>query len=143
MSALPVVFPLLVVVGTLAFIGLAFRLGRRISRGSRSAGPFEPLRPPPPGLQQTPWELSAIADQLGSANASRSRIDLINTVNRLTRAAGETDPRFTLHAAADNGQIAWVIDHLERRLDLPAWTDFHQAPSPDRPAPQPLGFQGR
>jgi hypothetical protein len=140
MEALASAFPLLVFLGIIALLAMAFRLSRRISRGSRSAGPIDVIESNQVGLQRTPWELASIDDQLQSPMSQRHRIDLINTINRLTKAAGETDPRFVLDSRANNHQIAHVVDHLERRLELgpPVWetSTAHNDPIHEHPTGQ-------
>ncbi|MGI9597293.1 MAG: hypothetical protein ACR2QK_14110 [Acidimicrobiales bacterium] len=119
MEALASAFPLLVFVASLALAFFALRLNRRLSRGAQSAGPREVVRPDQVGLQQTPWELKAIDDQIRVPANSRARGDLVQTINRLTRAAGVTDPAFLLPPNASDPMIANVILLLERRLELP------------------------
>ena len=111
-------FPLLVVLVTLVLLGLLFRLDRRLSRGALSAGPRQPVRPDPPGLLQTPWELQAIHDQLGGHPGDRLRADLVKTVNRLIEAAGIADPAARLPFDATDHEIHTVVAELERRLEL-------------------------
>ena len=47
------------------------------------------------------------------------RQELVHTVNKLTEAAGVTDPRYTLHPDAGDDAISAVISHLEQRMELP------------------------
>ena len=112
------VFPLLVFLATLLLAFFAIRLSRRLSRGSQSAGPREVVRPQQVGLQQTPWELSAIDEQLRSGWNARGRIDLVTTVNRLTTAAGLHDPALQLPTNASDEHISRVVAHLEHHLEL-------------------------
>lgn len=135
MEALAAAFPLLVFLAALALAFFAFRLNRRISRGAQSAGPREVVRPEQVGLQRTPWELRAIDDQIRVPSNSRARTDLVHTINRLTKAAGVTDPAYLLPPNANDTMITAVIDHLERRLELP--------PLQPMPEPQRLGSPDR
>ncbi len=116
-------FPLFVVVSLVPIIMLTVRLERRISRTPDSAGPAEPVRPTPPGLQQTPWELQAIEDQLAMARHQRGagvrRYDLTGTVNRLVAAAGFDQPSDELPLAASEAQLGAAIARIEARLELP------------------------
>ena len=111
-------FPVLVVLVTIVLLILLFRLDQRLSRGSLNAGPREPVRPDPPGLLQTPWELQAIDDQLRSHPGDRHRSDLVKTVNRLIEASGITEPAARLPFDASDHEIHTVIAELERRLEL-------------------------
>lgn len=115
-------FPFVVVVAGLVLAFFVFRLNRRLGRGAQSAGPRDVIRPEQVGLQRTPWELQAIDDQLRLAPNSRARTDLVHTINRLTKAAGETDPAFLLPPNATDAHIAGVVDRLELRLELPPLT---------------------
>jgi hypothetical protein len=119
METLATIFPFLVVVAALALAFLAFRLNLRVSRGSQSAGPRDLVRPAPVGLQRTPWELKALDDQVRASTNHRARGDLVHTVNRLTRASGIDDPALILAPDADDATISAIVDHLERRLELP------------------------
>ncbi len=112
-------FPLLVVLAGLGLAFFAFRLNRRLGRGAQNAGPWEVARPEQAGLQRTPWELKAIDDQVRVPSNGRARGDLVETINRLTRAAGVTDPAYLLAPNASDAMIDAVIGHLERGLDLP------------------------
>lgn len=132
MTVLAQAFPWLVVLATLLLFAVVIRLDRRISRGSQSAGPRHVERPKPIGLQQTPWELKAIDDQVKSGHGARARIELINTINRLSRAAGVDDPRYQLSPDAPNQSILWVVNQLETQLEL---GPLHGHFSPDA-APQ-------
>ncbi|MGB5760116.1 MAG: hypothetical protein WBM50_24590 [Acidimicrobiales bacterium] len=118
MGTLASIFPLLVVVAGLALAFFAFRLNRKLSRGAQSAGPWEVVQPEQVGLQRTPWELKAIDDQVRVPSNSRARGDLVQTINRLTKAAGVTDPAYLLAPNASDAMIEAVIGHLERGLDL-------------------------
>ncbi len=115
-------FPLLVFLTGLVLALLVFRLNRRLSRGAQNAGPRYVLRPEQAGLQRTPWELRAIDDQIRLTPNSRARTDLVNTINRLTKAAGEPDPAYLLAPNATDAHIAAVVDRLELRLELPPLT---------------------
>ncbi len=118
MGFLASAFPLLVTVATLVLAFFALRLDRRLSRGSKSAGPREPMRPEQVGLQRTPWELKALDDQVRAGANRQARQDLVMTVNRLTTAAGITDPAYILDSNANDHMIANVIAMLEQRLEL-------------------------
>lgn len=118
MPGLTGIFPLLVILLFLALMALLYRLDRRLSRGSLSPGPREPVRAEPPGLLQTPWELQAIDDQLRGYPGDRHRTDLIKTVNRLIGAAGIAEPAAQLPFDATDHEIETVIAELERRLEL-------------------------
>lgn len=119
MSMLTTLFPWMVVVASIVLAILAIRLDRRVSRGSQSAGPRDVLQPEPVGLQQTPWELQALDDQVRIQRGTAARRELIHTVNRLTEAAGVTDPNYVLHPQSGDDAIAAVVLHLEQRMDLP------------------------
>jgi hypothetical protein len=119
MGALASFFPLLVVVATVALIVFLIRLDRRLSRGALSAGPRSPARAEPPGLQQTPWELKAIDDQLLASPGHQARSDLTKTVNRLIQAAGVDDPGRLLPPNASDHEIGDAISRLEQQLELP------------------------
>lgn len=112
------VFPLLVGIALVALVALLYRLDRRLSRGSISPGPREPVRPDPPGLLPTPWELQAIDEQLRGLPGDRHRTDLVKTVNRLIGSAGIRDPTARLPFDATDHEIQNVIAELERRLEL-------------------------
>lgn len=135
MEALAAAFPLLVFVASAALVIFVIRLDRRLSRGARSAGPREVVRPAPVGLQRTPWELKALNDQLRMSSNHRARSDLVQTINRLSRAAGLQEPRFFLTPDASDAMIAAVVDHLERLLELP--------PLPPMPGTHRLGSTDR
>lgn len=122
MDLLISLFPLLVVVATLALIVFVIRLDQRLSRGSQSAGPRDTVRPKQVGLQQTPWELQALDDQVRATSNHQARQDLTQTINRLTRAAGIDDPAYLLNPGDNDYMIAGVIEALERRLELPPLT---------------------
>jgi hypothetical protein len=117
MATLASLFPLLVFLVGVVLAFFVYRLNNRLGRGAQSAGPRHVLRPAQAGLQRTPWELQAIDDQLRLPANSRSRTDLVNTINRLSKAAGEPD--LLLGSDASNQYIAAVLDRLEQRLDLP------------------------
>lgn len=119
MNLLTALFPLLVVMAGVVLGILAFRLDRRLSRGSRSAGPRDVVQPTPVGLKRTPWELQALHDQVQLPVGSTVRRELIHTVNKLTEAAGVTDPNYRLPPDASDAAVAAVVLHLEQRLDLP------------------------
>ena len=118
MTTLAAAFPWLVFAACVGLLVVVIRLDRRLSRGARSAGPRDIQRPRPVGLQQTPWELKAIDDQLQSGTGTRPRIDLTNTLNRLTRAAGLDGPQHQLPPNATNDMIQWVVQELETKLEL-------------------------
>ncbi len=118
MDALTSIFPVLVTIAALLLAFFALRLDRRLSRGSKSAGPREPARPEQVGLQRTPWELKALDDQIRAGANRQARQDLVLTVNRLTAAAGINDPAYTLNTNANDHMIANVIAMLEQRLEL-------------------------
>lgn len=113
---------MLVIVAVMVLAALVIRLNRQLSRGAQSAGPRYVTRPQQAGLQRVPWELRAIDEQIHRTTDSRARTDLIHTINRLTKAAGETDPAYLLHPAASDDHIAHVVDRLELRLELPPLT---------------------
>lgn len=125
MSLLATLFPWLVALAAILLIVLAIRLDRRVSRGSQSAGPREVPRPEPLGLQQTPWELQALDDQVKVPPRTSARRELIHTVNRLTEAAGVTDPRYVLAPDAGDDAVTAVILHLEQRMELPPLVPAH------------------
>ncbi|MEM9565676.1 MAG: hypothetical protein AAGA93_23845 [Actinomycetota bacterium] len=118
MDGLVFAFAPVVAVCVLVLLALLLRLDRRLSRGSLSAGPREPLRAEPPGLLQTPWELQAIDDQLLGLPGDRHRSDLVKTINRLIDAGGITDPAARLPFDARDHEIETVVAELERRLEL-------------------------
>lgn len=118
MAGLTGIFPVLVLLFFVALLALLYRLDRRLSRGSLSPGPREPVRAEPPGLLQTPWELRAIDDQLRGYPGDRHRSDLIKTVNRLIGAGGITDATAQLPFDATDAEIEMVVAELERRLEL-------------------------
>ncbi len=122
MSLLPSLFPLLVVLATLVLGIFVIRLDQKLSRGSQNAGPRDVVRAKQVGLQQTPWELRAIDDQLRAASNRQARADLSNTINRLSKAAGIDDPAFMLTPQANDNMISGVIATLEERLELPPLT---------------------
>lgn len=105
----------------LAAIGLTIllvRLNRRVSRGSRSAGPRTVEPPNPAGLTATPWELEAIDLQLRSPRDSVARRDLVATVNRLITAGRDRADLAPIPLDASNDEIERVVAVLEARLDV-------------------------
>lgn len=118
MSDLAVLFPVIVLLSLAGLIIFVIRLDRKLSRGAQSAGPRELVRPNQAGLQRTPWELRALDDQLRAATNQRARQDLVQTINRLSKAAGVTDEALQLPPNANDTMIAAVISHLEDRLEL-------------------------
>jgi len=134
------VFPVLVGIILVALLAMLYRLDRRLSRGSISPGPREPVRPDPPGLLPTPWELQAIDEQLGGFPGDRHRTDLVKTVNRLIGSAGIRDPAARLPFDATDHEIQNVIAELERRLELGPLTPD---PHPPGQADPGLGSFGR
>lgn len=128
MAGLASVFPIVVALVTIVLLILLFRLDRRLSRGALDAGPRESVPAEPPGLARTPWELRAIDDQLRSPAGARTRADLVKTLNRLIKAADPGGGTAQLPFDATDHEIAAVIAHLERRLELGPLV-------PDRPAP--------
>lgn len=112
------VFPVLVGIMMIGLLALLYRLDRRLSRGSLSPGPREPVMPNPPGLLATPWELQAIDEQLRGRPGDRHRSDLVKTVNRLIGSAGVRDPIAQLPFDATDHEIQNVMAELERRLEL-------------------------
>ncbi len=138
MEAIAQLFPFLVFILACALIVFVIRLDRRLSRGSRSPGPRQVVRATPVGQRQTPWELQAINDQLRLSTNARARTDLVNTLNRLTTAAGLRDPSFTLPPNASDLHISTIVERLERQLELPPLTSFPTAPALGQyPANQP------
>ncbi len=135
------VFPLLVGIVLVGLLALLFRLDRRLSRGSLGPGPREPVRPDPPGLLATPWELQAIDEQLRGRPGDRHRSDLVKTVNRLISSAGIRDETARLPFDATDHEIQNVIAELERRLELEPFRSDPDGP-PGRPHPG-LGSSGR
>lgn len=120
-------FPLLVIAVTILVLFLALRLDRRLSRGPYSAGPIELVQPEPAGQERSPWELRAIQDQLDAIAEPGTpvvrRYDLTATVNRLTNAAGMTDPRHQLPITANEMELAAAITNIEHQLGLPPLTE--------------------
>lgn len=109
------------VIAAIAAIGLTIllmRLNRRVSRGSRSAGPRTVEPPNPAGLAATPWELEAIDLQLRSPAGSVARRDLVATVNRLITASRDRADLAPIPLDASNDDIERVVEVLESRLDL-------------------------
>ena len=87
----------------------------------------QPIRPVPPGLLPTPWELRAIDEQLRGRPGDRHRTDLVKTVNRLIGSAGIREPAARLPFDATDHEIELVMAELERRLEL--------GPLPRQPGP--------
>lgn len=120
-------FPLLVIAVIVLVLVLALRLDQRLSRGPYSAGPIDLVQPEPIGQERSPWELSAIQDQLDAVAAPGApvvrRYDLTATVNRLTNAAGMTDPRHQLPITANEMELAAAITKIEQQLGLPPLTE--------------------
>jgi len=110
--------PLIAVVALIGLTLLLTRLNRRVSRGSRSAGPRSVEAPRPPGLTATPWELEAIDLQLRSPANSTARRDLVATVNRLIAAGRDRNDLVPIPLDASNADIERVVEALESRLDL-------------------------
>lgn len=121
-SAVASLGPFLAFVALIVIVLLMIRLGRRVSRGSESAGPRHTERPTPVGLRRTPWEVEAIDRQLRSRRDSPARRDLVATVNRLSAAALQhgaiTEQIPKLPIDADNERIASVMARLESRMEL-------------------------
>lgn len=108
-------------IALLAAVGLTIlliRLNRRVSRGSRSAGPRTVEPPSPAGLTATPWELEAIDLQLRSPRDSVARRDLVATVNRLITASRDRTDLAPIPLDASNDDVERVVEVLESRLDL-------------------------
>ncbi len=108
-------------IALLAAVGLTIlliRLNRRVSRGSRSAGPRTVEPPSPAGLTATPWELEAIDLQLRSPRDSVARRDLVATVNRLITAGRDRTDLAPIPLDASNDDVERVVEVLESRLDL-------------------------
>lgn len=144
MQALATFFPVLVLFSTLALVVFAIRLDQRLSRGSQSPGPRQIIRPKQAGLRQTPWELTALDNQAKARPGDLARHDLIQTVNRLTSAAGIHDPAYMLTADANDYMIAGVIELLERRLELTPGLPPGPQPGPGpglEPGPGPQHFE--
>ena len=118
MTVLADILPLIWVFGAIGLIGVAFRLNRRVSRGSRSAGPRETTKPDPVGLTATPWELEAIDLQLTAPVDSAARRDLVATVNRLIAASRDRADLAPLPLSASNQDIERVVAVLEAKLDV-------------------------
>lgn len=103
-------------VAIVALVVLAYlvvRLGRRVSRGTDSAGPRQVPQPLPVGQKATPWELEAIDIQLGAHRTSTARQDLIATVNRLAAAANRNE---RVAGSAGNMEIDHLIAVIENQL---------------------------
>ncbi len=108
-------------IALLAAVGLTIlliRLNRRVSRGSRSAGPRTVEPPSPAGLTATPWELEAIDLQLRSPRDSVARRDLVATVNRLITASRDRTDLAPIPLDDSNDDVERVVEVLESRLDL-------------------------
>lgn len=132
MQILVRLFPLLIMAAVLGIGFLALRLDQRTSRSSYSAGPIEIPRPRPVGQEPTPWELRAIDDQLrlvvNHGSTAVPRYDVAATVNRLTTAAGLTDPRDQLPVTASEAELAAAITLIEHRLELRPLTEGTDRP---------------
>lgn len=118
MTVLADSLPLIAVVAVIGVSLLLLRLNRRVSRGSRSAGPRFVETPTPTGLTATPWELEAIDLQLRSPKQSAARQDLVATVNRLITAGRDRADLAPIPLDATNDDIERVVEILESRLDL-------------------------
>ena len=118
MSQLAAALPLVAVIAVIGLTLLLLRLNRRVSRGSRSAGPRRVEPPNPAGLTATPWELEAIDLQLRAPKTSIARSDLVATVNRLITASRDRTKLTPIPLDASNDDIERVIEVLESRLDL-------------------------
>lgn len=116
--AVPEAVPLITFVAFAGLTILLIRLNRRVSRGSRSAGPRRVDPPNPAGLAATPWELEAIDLQLRSSKDSVARRDLVATVNRLITASRDRTDLAPIPLDASNEDIERVVELLESRLDL-------------------------
>ncbi len=123
MIVLADLLPFLVTVAVLVLAILMIQLNRRVSRGSRSAGPRALEPPRPEGLTATPWELEAIDLQLSAAPDTPARRDLVATVNRLIAASRDKTRLAPLPLNATNAQIEQVVGELESRLDIGSGTD--------------------
>jgi hypothetical protein len=128
MSALAGLLPLVWFAGACGLIILVIRLNRRLSRGSRTAGPRRTPKPDPPGLAATPWELEAIDQQLTSPLGSTARRDLVATVNRLIAASRDRAELAPLPLSASNRDIEQVVSILETKLDV---STEHDSPTGD------------
>ncbi len=118
MTLLADLLPFVIGLAAVGLIILLVRLNRRVSRGSRSAGPRRVDPPNPAGLTATPWELEAIDLQLRSPKKSAGRRDLVATVNRLITASRDRTELAPIPLDATNDDIERVIEVLESHLDL-------------------------
>lgn len=118
MTAVADALPALAVLAGIGLTILLVRLNKRVSRGSRSAGPRTVEPPSPAGLTATPWELEAIDLQLRSPTDSVARRDLVATVNRLITASRDRADLAPIPLDASNHDVERVIEILESRLDL-------------------------
>lgn len=118
MTFLADALPFITVIAMIGMVILLVRLNRRVSRGSRSAGPRSVEVPDPVGLTATPWELEAIDLQLSSSPDSPARRDLVATVNRLIAASQDHTRRTVLPLNASNAEVEEIIVDLEEKLDL-------------------------
>jgi hypothetical protein len=118
MTFLADALPFVAVIAMIGMVILLVRLNRRVSRGSRSAGPRSVDAPDPVGLTATPWELEAIDLQLSSPRDSPARRDLVATVNRLIAASQNHTRRTVLPISAGNGEIEDIVIDLEKKLGL-------------------------
>ncbi|MDH3299071.1 MAG: hypothetical protein OES24_01035 [Acidimicrobiia bacterium] len=118
MTVLADALPAIALLAAIGMTILLVRLNRRVSRGSRSAGPRTVEPPNPAGLTATPWELEAIDLQLRSPKDSAARRDLVATVNRLITASRDRTDLAPMPLDASNDDIERVVAILESRLDL-------------------------
>lgn len=116
MLILTEIFVPLVILCSMALVGLLLRLDRRLGRGAINAGPRHRENPIPPGLKQTPWELSVIDEQLGRSGSVSQ--DLVTTVNRLVDAANMTGGPEPLWASSTQNDVERVVNRLEKHLEL-------------------------
>lgn len=110
--------PAIALLAAIGLMVLLARLNKRVSRGSRSAGPRTVEPPSPAGLTATPWELEAIDMQLRAPRDSVARRDLVATVNRLISASRDRTDLAPIPLDASNDDVERVIEVLESRLDL-------------------------
>lgn len=125
MKLLSDLFPLLATLAVIALCIFTIRLWTKVGRGAVSAGSREVVRPKPVGLQQTPWELSALDRLVGGGHVGGGQRvanpNLIGTVNRLIDAATGPNGQPGLQRLQPNAsvhQIATVIVQLEQQLEL-------------------------
>jgi hypothetical protein len=118
MSVLAGLLPLIWFVAAVGLLILVIRLNRRLSRGSRTAGPRVTPTPDPVGLTATPWELEAIHLQLKAPPDSPARRDLVATVNRLIAASRDRAQLAPLPLSATNTEIERVMAELESKLGV-------------------------